>query len=97
MANFYNPYSKYPDIGQGTSDLVNQIMMMLMMKKMMGQGQQPNVPQSAGQGGAGVGVGAGMQGAMGNAPQGMDSPFGTPYSQDPQLMMMLMQMMQRRQ
>ena len=96
MANFYNPYSKYPDFAGGASDIMNQIMMMLMIKQMMGknQQQQPQLPAS---GGVGVGAGAGMQGAMGNAPQGVGSPFGTPYQQNPQLMTMLIQMMKGRQ
>jgi hypothetical protein len=44
MANFYNPYMKGPDMAQGTSDMVSQIMQMMMMKKMFG-GQKPQTQQ----------------------------------------------------
>jgi len=36
----YNPYSKYPDVGQGINDMVMQLVQMMMMKKMMGGGGQ---------------------------------------------------------
>ena len=48
MANsFYNPYSKSPDYAGGLSSMGNNIGMMLLLKKLMGQqGQQggPSAP-----------------------------------------------------
>lgn len=68
----YNPYSKHPDFGQGFSDLANQIMSFLLMKKYMGQGQSgPQYPQGAGGHPVAIGSGAGTPGspALGSMPQ----------------------------
>jgi len=50
--SFYNPYMKGPDIGGGMSDIVGQILQILMMKKMFPAGSMPsyspvsrNIPQ----------------------------------------------------
>jgi len=98
--SFYNPYMKTPDFGQGMQDLVNQILQMLMMKQMMGQGrqQQPTPPPQAG---GNMMTGAGMQAPpqqMPQMPQGAGSPFGTQMPQiDPMMLQYIMQMMSRRQ
>ena len=106
MANFYNPYMKTPDFAQGGSDLFNQLMMMMLMKKMMGpQAQTTETPSTEPQGlppaMGNIQPRPGMaQGIMGGAPQGMPptgGPGGSPMPQlPPQLLMMLMQMMQQR-
>lgn len=41
MASFYNPYSPKPDVGQGMSDLIQQFIQMMLMKKIMQDKQQP--------------------------------------------------------
>jgi hypothetical protein len=44
MSGFYNPMMKTPDFGQGFGDIMNQIMQMLMIKKMYpNQQQTPNM------------------------------------------------------
>ncbi len=50
MANFYNPMMKTPDFGQGFGDIINQIMQMLMIKKMYPDqgGQAANAPVATG-------------------------------------------------
>ncbi len=49
MANFYNPYMKTPDYASGISDMLNQFLQILMMKKMFpgnrNQGQAQITPQ----------------------------------------------------
>ena len=84
MANFYNPYMKTPDFAGGAQDIMNQVMMMRLMQQLMGQNQQPQIPQPQGQ--PGIGAGAGMP------PQ---TP-GMGQQIPPQVLMMLMQLMQRR-
>jgi len=48
--SFYNPYMKTPDFGQGASDIMNQIMMMQMMKRMFPQTQTTEIPSTTPQG-----------------------------------------------
>ena len=63
MANFYNPYSKNPAWGQGFSEMANQLMQMMMMKKYMGDGAGGGSKKAPGPmvGGTGVGgIGQGM-------------------------------------
>jgi hypothetical protein len=97
--SFYNPYMKTPDFGQGTQDIMNQIMQFMLMKQMMGpQGGQP--------GGAPPGQ-TQMPPPMSNiqpnlgqqitsqAPPSMGQQQRPPQI-DPQMIMMLLQMMQRR-
>jgi hypothetical protein len=38
--SFYNPYMKTPDWGQGISDIGNQLMLMMMLKRMMGPSEK---------------------------------------------------------
>ena len=57
--SFYNPYSKYPDVGQGVSDLVMQFIQMMMMNKYMGGGEGKKAGAGKGNG-APTSVGAGM-------------------------------------
>ena len=86
MANFYNPYMKTPDFGQGSSDIVNQLMMMMMMKRMMGGGdQQPQMPTT-------IPPQGGMSGqhVMGQAQPEMGQ-----QQMDPQIMMILQALMRR--
>jgi hypothetical protein len=60
MSGIYNPYQKSPDIGQGFSDLANQIMSYLLLKKYMGQGQTtPRYPQGTDSGARPVAIGSG--------------------------------------
>ena len=43
--SFYNPYNKYPDVGQGFDDMLQQFMQIMMYKKYMdsmGGGQKQN-------------------------------------------------------
>ena len=95
--SFYNPYSKYPDIGQGMQDIGQQLMMMRLMQQLMGRGNRPQqMPQAQGQGGMGAGAQAPPQ-QMGQPPQGAGSPFGSPMPQmDPQMLMMVIQAIMNR-
>lgn len=47
--SFYSPYSQHPAWGQGFSDLINQMMQFMLMKKYMGQGQAQQPTQTLGQ------------------------------------------------
>ena len=94
MAQFYNPYSKYPDFGQGASDIMYQMRMMQLMKMLMGQNQQQSpdaTPQQAPPPMANIpppqGIGQQITGA---APSTMGQ-----QQFDPQLMMILRMLMQR--
>jgi len=53
MANFYNPYLKKPDYGQGMNDMMNQLMMMYLIgmfpSKTTKTGTTPLPKPSAGQ------------------------------------------------
>ena len=89
MASFYNPYQKGPDFGQGIGDIAQQIMQILMMKKMF-PGQQTQETQMPGQmpsprfqGGA-----LSSPNPMGQAPGSMPE-----QGLDPQMLMMLMKML----
>ena len=45
MSNFYNPYMKGPDVGQGMQDILSQFIQMMLIKKMFpGQQQAPQQP-----------------------------------------------------
>ena len=41
MSNYYNPFMKGPDWGAGIAGTSNNILQMLLMKKLMGQGNDP--------------------------------------------------------
>ena len=66
--NFYNPYMRGPDIGQGMQGIMQTVLPLLMMKKMFPQNQQLPQPQGQAQGNVGMPAMAAGQGAMG-APQ----------------------------
>jgi hypothetical protein len=79
MGNFYNPYMKSADIGQGVSGTISEIMQMMALKKMLeGDGSSSSqlgptaLPQSnmGGQGAAGLMAGMGKQ-AQAMNPQAM--------------------------
>jgi len=101
--SFYNPYSPKPQIGQGIQDMMNQIMQIMMLKKMMGGGQGQT--QSLGQtpmpgnalGSASMGSGAGLMGAAPPSMQGPSYPGGMGGGQgqqiDPNIMAMIQKLM----
>jgi hypothetical protein len=97
MASFYNPYQKGPDFGQGIGDIANQIMQVLMMKKMFpGQQQQATLGQTP----LGLPGGGGPMGGQFQQPPGQmpDQPFaqggtmGQPQM-DPKMLMLLMKLL----
>ena len=101
--SFYNPYSAKPDFGQGMGDIAQQIMQILMMKKMFpGQQQQGLQGPLTGGGAGGVGAGA-MGGGMPGMGGGMPPPMmgggaggmgaggaGAAGGMDPQMLMQLL-------
>ena len=118
--SFYNPYQKGPAIGQGAQDMIPQIMQMMMLKQMMGNGNQPpqdpmgqqttppqtglapntqmipngQMPQQP------MGSGPPQTGLspMGSTPpQGGMNPMLMQLAQNPQMMQMIMRLMQGRQ
>ncbi len=46
MANFYNPFQKGPDFAQGIEGIINQIMQMMMVKKLGQQTPTTSVGQT---------------------------------------------------
>jgi len=96
--SFHNPYMKTPDWGQGMQDIGQQIMLMRLMQQLMGGGdQQTQTPDTSPQGmpppmsniqpqqGIGQDVLGGAQGQLGQ------------QQMDPQMLMMIMQLLQGRQ
>ena len=97
--SFYNPYQKGPDFGQGMGDIAQQIMQILMMKKMFpGQQQQGLQGPLTGGGAGGVGAGGmgggmpGMGGGMGAGGMGAGG-AGAAGGMDPQMLMQLLKML----
>ena len=91
--SFNNPYMKQPDFGQGMSDIMQQVMQMLMIKKMGGQGQ----PQGGATNDPGMGLGTSMPGGMtspGQPPgmglQGMAGSGPSPYGLSPEMIQKIM-------
>jgi hypothetical protein len=104
MSSFYNPYSPKVQWGQGIQDMMNQIMQIMMLKKMMGGGQG-GPTQSMGQtpmpgnalGSASMGSGAGLMGGAPSAMQGQSYPGAMGGGQgqqiDPQIMALIQKLM----
>ena len=102
--SFYDPSKKGPNYGQGIQDAVMQFMQMMMMRNMMGSGQQSQQPsppgvEASGQAQlgqprqapmVGAGIGNQPQPTMGSGPQGM-AQAGVAGQMGGQVPMMLMQ------
>jgi hypothetical protein len=46
MANFFNPYMKGPDFGQGVNSTIDDVLMQILMKKMMGDRGQTSMGET---------------------------------------------------
>ena len=105
--SFYNPYQQGPAVGQGMQDMISQIIQIMMMKKMAGDGKQrpqpqmpqpqPTTPLPQARGGAP------SPGAQGNLPPGtmpdqyppqMGAQQGGQSGISPELIRMIMMMFQ---
>lgn len=102
MSPFYNPYQSNGggkggfDLGQGMTDIIQQVMQMLMIKKMGGQGQ----PQDGATNDPGMGLGTSMPGGMtspGQPPgmglQGMAGSGPSPSGLSPDIIQKIMAML----
>ena len=98
MPSFYNPYMKTPDFAQGGSDIMQQLMLMKMLRQLMGGNQQPQVSPDTSPQGAPPPM-SNIQPPQGIGNQilgGAQTQLGQ-QQMDPQIMMLLQMLMRRQQ